>query len=192
MIFSGSSHFLHQQNLLPWYSWNLVERGVEHHQTNKQTKRVIRSCISKDKQKQYGKRKRTKDDLQNTTQQTKDWATGSSLKTGKGVLRCSGRVSSSCSTSGTGCELVLLFNFHFIIVNNLHWYLLYIIYCLFLVTEWTMAFPSNVNVLRTCQKIAYFPMRYLSTRGKFTMISPFCGTVSYNCSIIGLQAIIEQ
>ena len=103
-----------------------------------------------------------------------------------------GRVSSSCSTSGTGCELVLLFNFHFIIVNNLHWYLLYIIYCLFLVTEWTMAFPSNVNVLRTCQKIAYFPMRYLSTRGRFTMISPFCGTVSYNCSIIGLQAIIEQ
>jgi len=42
------------------------------------------------------KRKRTNNDLQNTTQKTKDLAT----ITG-GNLRYSGKVSSSCSTSGT-------------------------------------------------------------------------------------------
>jgi hypothetical protein len=51
------------------------------------------------------RRKRTKgqtNDLQNTTQKTKDRATRTQLKTG-GELRCSGRVSSSCATSDTRC-----------------------------------------------------------------------------------------
>ena len=46
------------------------------------------------------KRKRTHNDLQNTTQKTKDLATQTAHKTGD-ELRCSGRVGSSCSTSGT-------------------------------------------------------------------------------------------
>jgi hypothetical protein len=41
--------------------------------------------------------KRTNNDLQITTQKMTDRATRTSLKTG-GELRCSGRVSSSCST----------------------------------------------------------------------------------------------
>jgi hypothetical protein len=45
-------------------------------------------------------RKRTNNDLQNTTQKTKDQVTRTPLKTGD-ELRYSGRVSSSCSTSGT-------------------------------------------------------------------------------------------
>ena len=43
---------------------------------------------------------RTKNDLQNTTQETKDLATRTPLKT-KGELRCSGRVDTSCTTSNT-------------------------------------------------------------------------------------------
>ena len=43
------------------------------------------------------KDQRTNNYLQNTTQKTKDWATRISLLTG-GESRCSGRVSSSCST----------------------------------------------------------------------------------------------
>ena len=44
--------------------------------------------------------KRKNSDLQNTTDKTKERITRTLLKTG-GELRCSGRVSSSCSTSGT-------------------------------------------------------------------------------------------
>jgi hypothetical protein len=44
------------------------------------------------------KNKRTNNDLQNTTQKTKDRATRTPPKTG-GKLRYSGRVSSSCSTN---------------------------------------------------------------------------------------------
>ena len=44
--------------------------------------------------------KRTNNDLQNTTQKTKDRATRTLLNTG-GELRFSGRVSSFCSISGT-------------------------------------------------------------------------------------------
>ena len=46
------------------------------------------------------KRKRTNNDLQNTTQKTKDLAKRTPQKTGS-VLRCSGMVSSSTSTCGT-------------------------------------------------------------------------------------------
>jgi hypothetical protein len=41
-------------------------------------------------------RKRTRNDLQNTTQKTKDRATRTSLKTGD-ELMCPGRISSSCA-----------------------------------------------------------------------------------------------
>ena len=44
--------------------------------------------------------KRINNDLHNSTQKTKDWATKTSLKTG-GKFRCYERVRSSCSTSGT-------------------------------------------------------------------------------------------
>jgi hypothetical protein len=47
------------------------------------------------------KRKKT-NDLQSTTQKTKDRATRTPLKT-VSELRCSERVGSSCSTSGTHC-----------------------------------------------------------------------------------------
>ena len=46
------------------------------------------------------KRKRTNNPLQSTTQNTKDWAARTPLKTG-GELRCCGRVSISCSSSDT-------------------------------------------------------------------------------------------
>ena len=45
------------------------------------------------------KDKRTNNDLQNKRQKTKDGATQTPLKTGT-ELMCSGRVNSSCSTSG--------------------------------------------------------------------------------------------
>jgi hypothetical protein len=45
------------------------------------------------------KRKRTNNDLQNTTQKTQDWTTQTPLKTGD-ELWCSGRVSSSWSACG--------------------------------------------------------------------------------------------
>jgi hypothetical protein len=47
------------------------------------------------------KRKRTtwQTDLQNSTQKTNDWTTGTTLTT-KDELRCSRRVSSFCSTCG--------------------------------------------------------------------------------------------
>ena len=55
----------------------------------------------KSKDRQYnGQRQMTNNDLQNTTQKTKDRATRTPLKTGCEHM-CPGRVSSSCSTSGT-------------------------------------------------------------------------------------------
>ena len=45
------------------------------------------------------KDQKTNNDLQNTTQKTNDWATQTPLKTGD-EHACSGRLSSSCSTSG--------------------------------------------------------------------------------------------
>ena len=46
--------------------------------------------------------KRTNNNLQNMTHQPKDRVTRTPLKTGD-ELGCSGRVSSSCSTSGNCC-----------------------------------------------------------------------------------------
>jgi hypothetical protein len=48
------------------------------------------------------KRQRKINDLQNTTQKTKDRATRTALKPGD-ELGCSGRVGSSCSTRDTRC-----------------------------------------------------------------------------------------
>jgi len=39
VAFSGSSGCLHQLNWQSRYNWNIVESGVKHHQTNKQTNR---------------------------------------------------------------------------------------------------------------------------------------------------------
>ena len=61
------------------------------------TKGVIRSRKSKDRQHNDQKKK---NNLQYITKKTKDWATRTPLKT-RDKLRCSGRVSSSCSISGT-------------------------------------------------------------------------------------------
>ena len=69
------------------------------------TKGAIRIRISKNRQHnvQQDKQRSTKH-----TYKTKDRVTRTSLKTG-GELRCSGRVSSSCSTSGT-CRVNLVTN----------------------------------------------------------------------------------
>ena len=66
------------------------------------TEEVIRICKSKDRQNNGRKKKfkRTNNDLQNITHTTKDRETRTPQKTGI-ELRCSGRVSSSCSTNGT-------------------------------------------------------------------------------------------
>ena len=65
---------------------------------------VIRIRKSEDRQHngQKKKDKWTNNDLQNITHKTKDPATRTPLKTG-GEPRCSGMVSSSCSTSDTRC-----------------------------------------------------------------------------------------
>ena len=67
------------------------------------TKGVIGIRKSKEDRQHNGQNKKhkwTNNDLQNTTQKTKDRVTQTSLKSGV-ELRCSGRASSSCSTSGT-------------------------------------------------------------------------------------------
>ena len=71
-----------------------------HKEQFKDTKDVIRICKSKVRQHNGGKRHRTNNDLQNTTQNTKDRATQTQLES-EGELGCSGKVSSSGSTSGT-------------------------------------------------------------------------------------------
>jgi hypothetical protein len=63
---------------------------------------LIRIRISKKNRQHNGQKnlsKRTNNDLQNYTYKTKDQVTRTPLKIG-GELRCSGRVISSCSTSG--------------------------------------------------------------------------------------------
>ena len=66
-------------------------------------KEVIRNRKSKKDRKlngQKNKDKRTSNDLQNTTQKTRDRVTQFPLKS-EYQLKYSGRISSSCSTSGT-------------------------------------------------------------------------------------------
>jgi hypothetical protein len=67
------------------------------------TKGAIRICISEKNRQHSGQNKKTQEDKQRSRKHTykaKDRVTQSTLKTGGG-LRCSGRVSSSCSTSDT-------------------------------------------------------------------------------------------
>ena len=93
----------------------------------KGTKGVIRSRKSKNRQHSHQKKKnrqhshqkkknrqhshqkkkdkQTNNDLQNITHTTNDWATRTLLKAGY-ELRCSGRVTSSCSTSDT-CHVTI-------------------------------------------------------------------------------------
>jgi hypothetical protein len=70
------------------------------------TKGLFRiGCISKKNKIYNGQKKRdkrTNNDLHNSTQKTKNWTTQIPHKT-EGDLRCSGRVSSSCSTRSTHC-----------------------------------------------------------------------------------------
>jgi hypothetical protein len=73
------------------------------------TKGVTRLRKSKKDRQHNGQKKKNKtanNDLQNTSQKTKDRVTRILLKTG-GERRCFGRVSSSCSTSGT-CRVNLV------------------------------------------------------------------------------------
>jgi hypothetical protein len=76
--------------------YDLDERRVWRYKRNNHI------CKSKDRRHngQKKKDKRTNNDLQNTTQKSKDQATWTPLRTGD-ELRCSGRVCSSCSTSDT-------------------------------------------------------------------------------------------
>ena len=71
-------------------------------------KGVIRSRKSKNDRQYNGQKKKGNNNLQSTTQKTKNQATQTPLKTG-GELRCSRRVSSSCSTCGT-CRVTLATN----------------------------------------------------------------------------------
>jgi hypothetical protein len=66
------------------------------------SKGVIRNRKSKNDRQYNGQKKKeigTKNELQNTTEKTKDRATQTLLKTGSEFM-CSGRVTSSSSTSG--------------------------------------------------------------------------------------------
>ena len=82
-----------------WYSCTstLIQEEIE------DTKEVIRIVYRKKTRQHNGKKKkhkRTNNDLQNTTQKTKDRVTRTPLKTGD-ELGCSGNAGSSCSTSDT-------------------------------------------------------------------------------------------
>jgi hypothetical protein len=83
-----------------WNSWKYPRREKSIFiRKFEDTKWIIRSDKSKKDIKYNGKKKKD-NDLQNLTPKTKDRATRTSLKPA-GERRYSGRVSSSCSTSGT-------------------------------------------------------------------------------------------
>jgi hypothetical protein len=72
------------------------------------TKGTIRIHISKKNRQHNGQKKKDKQRSTKHTYKTKDRVTQTPLKTGS-ELRCSGRVSSSCSTSDT-CRVNLVTN----------------------------------------------------------------------------------
>ena len=45
VVFCGSSGFLYQLNWPPRFNWNIVESGIKHHQTNKQTNKQEFPCL---------------------------------------------------------------------------------------------------------------------------------------------------
>jgi hypothetical protein len=80
-----------------------VQRSLDWEEEFEDTKGAIGIRISKKNRQHNGQKKkykRTNNNLQNITYKTKDRVTRTTLKTGD-ELRCSGRVSSSCSTSDT-------------------------------------------------------------------------------------------
>ena len=72
----------------------------EEFEDNKEVIRIRKSKKNRKHNGQEKKYKRTTTIYTKHTHKTKDWVTRTLLKTG-GELRCSGRVGSSCSTSGT-------------------------------------------------------------------------------------------
>jgi hypothetical protein len=76
---------------------NASERSIW---SNQGGEGVIRMRKSKKDRRHNGQKKKDRQRSSKYTHKTKDWVTRTPLKTG-GELRCSGRVSSSCSTSGT-------------------------------------------------------------------------------------------
>ena len=79
------------------FYWLEIQDGFQIKKKLADTTGVIRSHKSM-KNKQYnGQRKRTNNDLQNTTQKAKDWVTLTPLKT-EGECGSFGKVSRSCST----------------------------------------------------------------------------------------------
>ena len=80
---------------------NQVNTNIKWKLNTKTTLKIsIRKSMDRQRNDQQKKDKRTTHDLQNNTHKTKDQITRTPLKTG-GELRCTGMVSSSCSTSGT-------------------------------------------------------------------------------------------
>jgi hypothetical protein len=80
-----------------------VQRSLDWEEEFEDTKGAIGIRISKKNRQHNGQKKkykRTNNNLQNITYKTKDRVTRTTLKT-EDELRCSGRVSSSCSTSDT-------------------------------------------------------------------------------------------
>ena len=81
-----------------------IRTAKKDRQHNGQKKKEVINIRTAKKNRQHNGQKKKDDmtniDLQNTTQKTKDRVLRTSLKTW-GELRCSGRVSNSCSTSGT-------------------------------------------------------------------------------------------
>jgi len=85
--------------LVTYHCWYVchIRRRVWRYQRGNQN-----PYIKEEQTTQWSKEKVQKDKQRSTklTHKTKDWVTRTPLKT-RGELRCSGRVSSSCSTSGT-------------------------------------------------------------------------------------------
>jgi hypothetical protein len=80
-----------------------IEKCIHVQEEFEYTKGVIRINISKKNRQRNGQKKKVQKDKQRSTKHThknKDRVTRTPLKTG-GDLMCSGRVGSSCSTSGT-------------------------------------------------------------------------------------------
>ena len=93
-IYSSRARYpLHHRRGLWSYMINVLEEMED-------TKGLIRIRISKNNRQHNGQKKKDKQRSTKHTHKTKDQATRTQLKTG-GEIRCSGRVGSSCSTSGT-------------------------------------------------------------------------------------------
>jgi hypothetical protein len=102
MTKANSQTINHTYKRLPGYNWYIVE-----------VKGVIR--IRKSKKNRQHNRQKDKQRSTKHTHKTTDRVTRTPLKTG-GKLRCSGRVSSSCSTSGTRSQVTWGIVFGFLLL----------------------------------------------------------------------------